>query len=215
MSLSLYSLIYYTSENSIEPLNDPIQSLNDPIQSLNDPIGILNNNILFNEMNEMDDNNLLNESINYSSTSVNNLFSLFRNNNNINMNINMENNIEDLFNDLLNESFGNLLEETLNNTFDDIIVNLIDSINNHEDSESDLYYDDLEDVKITLSEADFNKLENSNSSGDCNCSICLESFSVKEILKKLPCMHIFHTECIQIWLTEQSNKCPICRSKVC
>ena len=46
------------------------------------------------------------------------------------------------------------------------------------------------------------------------CSICMGDFQGGEELKMLPCseLHVFHTECIQQWLTKQSS-CPLCRSE--
>lgn len=46
---------------------------------------------------------------------------------------------------------------------------------------------------------------------DDKCSICLEKYKEKEILRKLSCEHIFHYKCIDKWL-ENQYKCPICRN---
>mmetsp|Transcript_13888 Transcript_13888/g.28157 ORF Transcript_13888/g.28157 Transcript_13888/m.28157 type:complete len:319 (+) Transcript_13888:41-997(+) len=40
------------------------------------------------------------------------------------------------------------------------------------------------------------------------CSICMESFVAGERVRRLPCRHIFHAECIDQWLTHRSNVCP-------
>ena len=32
----------------------------------------------------------------------------------------------------------------------------------------------------------------------------------KDHVRRLPCMHLFHIECVDRWLT-QSKRCPICR----
>eukprot|EP00268_Persea_americana_P010232 TRINITY_DN14147_c0_g1_i1.p1 TRINITY_DN14147_c0_g1~~TRINITY_DN14147_c0_g1_i1.p1 ORF type:complete len:216 (-),score=15.99 TRINITY_DN14147_c0_g1_i1:121-768(-) len=45
------------------------------------------------------------------------------------------------------------------------------------------------------------------------CTICLDDFIVGMHLKCMPCMHLFHKDCIVNWL-KQSNSCPICRSKL-
>uniref|UniRef100_A0A7S0ZCS5 RING-type E3 ubiquitin transferase n=1 Tax=Timspurckia oligopyrenoides TaxID=708627 RepID=A0A7S0ZCS5_9RHOD len=41
------------------------------------------------------------------------------------------------------------------------------------------------------------------------CTICLMEFEISEHVKRLPCFHIFHDECITRWL-RQSNSCPLC-----
>jgi Ring finger domain len=42
-----------------------------------------------------------------------------------------------------------------------------------------------------------------------NCSICLGNFKLGEILCILPCMHIFHEDCIKNWLSRK-KKCSVC-----
>ena len=42
------------------------------------------------------------------------------------------------------------------------------------------------------------------------CSICLEEFKNGDLIRRLPCMHIFHTQEIDTWL-RQNHVCPICR----
>ncbi|KAJ3125003.1 hypothetical protein HK098_000668 [Nowakowskiella sp. JEL0407] len=44
------------------------------------------------------------------------------------------------------------------------------------------------------------------------CSICLEALKPRDEVRKLPtCEHVFHKECIDNWLLEQSCCCPNCR----
>ena len=43
-----------------------------------------------------------------------------------------------------------------------------------------------------------------------NCVICLEDFKDKEHIICLPCIHVFHSECIKSWL-ERDNACPTCK----
>lgn len=43
------------------------------------------------------------------------------------------------------------------------------------------------------------------------CSICLEQFEPDTNVKKLPCGHVFHPICVDIWF-EVSSRCPLCRS---
>uniref|UniRef100_A0A6P6Y203 RING-type E3 ubiquitin transferase n=1 Tax=Dermatophagoides pteronyssinus TaxID=6956 RepID=A0A6P6Y203_DERPT len=69
----------------------------------------------------------------------------------------------------------------------------------------------------------------SNGSGECSrtsnnnqqnqacesdvCSICLDRFCVNIIVRRLPCLHVFHIKCIDKWL-KQNKKCPICRISI-
>ncbi|KAJ3692172.1 hypothetical protein LUZ60_012522 [Juncus effusus] len=52
------------------------------------------------------------------------------------------------------------------------------------------------------------------SSGDLVCSVCLEVLHQGEMVRRLPaCQHLFHLECIDMWLGSHST-CPLCRSSV-
>ena len=46
-----------------------------------------------------------------------------------------------------------------------------------------------------------------------NCTICLEDFKNKDKALILPCIHLFHKNCIKNWLKKQNN-CPICKFKL-
>lgn len=46
-----------------------------------------------------------------------------------------------------------------------------------------------------------------------NCVICLEDFKNGDVTTNLPCLHMFHTDCIRNWLKKQ-NTCPICKYKL-
>ena len=46
-----------------------------------------------------------------------------------------------------------------------------------------------------------------------NCIICLEDFKNGDKAIILPCIHLFHTECIKNWLKTQDT-CPICKFKL-
>ncbi|XP_033105950.1 E3 ubiquitin-protein ligase arkadia-B-like isoform X2 [Anneissia japonica] len=63
------------------------------------------------------------------------------------------------------------------------------------------------DENTETEEAD--KEENSEDQGE-KCAICLSYYEEKEGVRRLPCMHLFHIDCVDQWL--MSNKrCPICR----
>ncbi|KAA0065677.1 hypothetical protein IC582_010247 [Cucumis melo] len=46
------------------------------------------------------------------------------------------------------------------------------------------------------------------------CAVCLTEFQTEEQLRKIPiCSHLFHIDCIDIWLQNNSN-CPLCRTSI-
>eukprot|EP01060_Flectonema_neradi_P014539 TRINITY_DN2117_c1_g1_i1.p1 TRINITY_DN2117_c1_g1~~TRINITY_DN2117_c1_g1_i1.p1 ORF type:complete len:228 (+),score=31.55 TRINITY_DN2117_c1_g1_i1:60-743(+) len=54
---------------------------------------------------------------------------------------------------------------------------------------------------------DKEKLTDENKS----CTVCLMEFDNGEELRALPCLHLFHPECVDRWL-QQNPKCPTCRA---
>lgn len=63
--------------------------------------------------------------------------------------------------------------------------------------------DEIPKVEITSDEVD-KKLQ---------CSVCWEDFRLQEIVRKLPCLHIYHENCIVPWL-DLHGTCPICRKSL-
>ncbi|KAI6886594.1 hypothetical protein KC360_g2350 [Hortaea werneckii] len=46
------------------------------------------------------------------------------------------------------------------------------------------------------------------------CLVCLCEYNTKEITRKLvKCNHLFHQDCIDQWLTQGRNSCPLCRGE--
>ncbi|XP_017477719.1 PREDICTED: E3 ubiquitin-protein ligase RNF126-B [Rhagoletis zephyria] len=45
------------------------------------------------------------------------------------------------------------------------------------------------------------------------CSVCWEDFRMDEIVRRLPCTHIYHENCIVPWL-DLHGTCPICRKSL-
>jgi hypothetical protein len=107
-----------------------------------------------------------------------------------------------------------------NNLTDNIFASLFTSFNDFmEDQLNDLNdLNHLEDVKVTLSQDEFNNLDitkDKSSIENKQCNICLDDLTEDELkensLIQLKCNHIYHKDCIKEWLTKQSTKCPSCR----
>lgn len=49
-----------------------------------------------------------------------------------------------------------------------------------------------------------------------SCSICLDAFHDKDLVRKMPCSskHVFHTRCIITWFSGGSGYCPLCKEVV-
>ena len=51
---------------------------------------------------------------------------------------------------------------------------------------------------------------------DNSCSICLDPFEEGLQIMRLPCLHVFHRDCIAPWLQQQGVMqacCPLCKTK--
>ena len=82
-------------------------------------------------------------------------------------------------------------------------------------------FSDLENSGIRATDRDIlNELPETNiedvsklDSDKKNCVICLEDFKNREKAIILPCIHLFHKNCIKSWL-KKNNSCPICKFKL-
>lgn len=45
------------------------------------------------------------------------------------------------------------------------------------------------------------------------CCICLENYCEREVVARLPCLHLYHANCIKSWLSTSST-CPQCKHSV-
>ncbi|KAM5511624.1 ring finger domain-containing protein [Fusarium oxysporum f. sp. phaseoli] len=45
------------------------------------------------------------------------------------------------------------------------------------------------------------------------CAICLEAIADSDIIRWLPCRHIFHSSCLTLWYLRRHYACPLCVSR--
>jgi len=89
-------------------------------------------------------------------------------------------------------------------------------INYRSDNESDAK---ATNNRLRTSTEPYQALNNSNGNvqrqvHNENCAICLDDFVEGSRIKVLPCKHGFHATCIDPWLNERSDLCPICKTSI-
>jgi len=43
------------------------------------------------------------------------------------------------------------------------------------------------------------------------CAICLEVIGTETRIRRLPCVHVFHKDCLDEWVGRVHMRCPVCR----
>tara|TARA_B110000879_G_scaffold208453_1_gene294080 strand:+ start:1094 stop:1825 length:732 start_codon:yes stop_codon:yes gene_type:complete len=71
----------------------------------------------------------------------------------------------------------------------------------------------MEDIKVTLKDDKVIKKYKLEKNIDDKCTICLCPLNKEDLIWELKCKHIFHQDCIKIWLKEYNYKCPVCREE--
>jgi len=51
--------------------------------------------------------------------------------------------------------------------------------------------------------------KNTTKDQEQSCSICLDKFQTGDVMKVMPCLHKFHSKCLDQWL-EIKSTCPLC-----
>lgn len=111
--------------------------------------------------------------------------------------------------------------------YNQTVNNLYTSFFNLINSRFNIPAQQMADVKMVLTTEELDKLkvmtykeykddleEGTIVDDNSKCPISLQKFEDEDIIIKLKCGHIFKSEYIKEWLSESSNKCPVCREEV-
>ena len=50
-------------------------------------------------------------------------------------------------------------------------------------------------------------------SSSTTCSVCLDAYAAGDVVRTLPCLHMFHTRCVDAWLVAAAcPTCPLCKT---
>lgn len=188
---------------------------------------IINNNLSGNDLYEIIDNSLkLENQYGFIKQLILNYQQRIEKDNNI---IVIENNdviLVEIFDDILNINLND--NNSLNNYFFNSEVNQLDLDNTFDNLDNLINFLDLlndtnnEDNQIenpTLTTNEFNNLSKIkyHSIKDkiklTSCQICQDEqeFKDDDDILVLPCKHLFHYNCLQTWLLNYNNTCPLCR----
>jgi hypothetical protein len=198
--------------NFLNNFNQDIDELfNTFIENVNSlPLYELDENYEY-ENNENDIGFMLNQNI------INNAYTLrrsldLRNPLNLNPILNTRQN-----EDFVSESFNyldTLLNTQISNSPETIMSSLFNNFNTFMDEQLRVE-EELQDVKVTLTNEQFSKLNSTildkSVLKNQQCSICLEDLTLTNSLIILQCTHIYHKNCLKQWVTNNSTKCCVCR----
>ncbi|CAF1116055.1 unnamed protein product [Rotaria sordida] len=130
-----------------------------------------------------------------------------RNNNNNNNTSNVTNQLREY---TINEN--NILNDPC---FDDAMINFLLDMQNRDLSPNDYEMLLRLDERVQRKTVDVNILDKfptlnvSETHLNDQCTICMEAYTLGQTIKSLPCTHIFHVHCIEIYLKEFSIQCPL------
>lgn len=99
--------------------------------------------------------------------------------------------------------FEDILLSTLENFFEE----LYESLQENEDNRETVSYEQINNLYPVK------KYENINNSINDKCVICYQKFLNLDNVRVLSCDHVFHSDCIDKWLTEYDSKCPFCKKQ--
>jgi hypothetical protein len=104
-------------------------------------------------------------------------------------------------------NINNILNQYINNPY--IIYN--DHIpNDPEEDNKNVATETMLDENTTVKL--YKDIDDDIKSRFTTCNICLSDFKDEDSIRLIKCVHIFHKDCIDPWLLNESYSCPVCRS---
>ena len=171
-----------------------------------------------NQMNNMSSNmyrqmNLMNRNMNMNMNNLNfNLNSFLAN-----LGINIQNILNEVFgpNSAIQGHNGNWninINDFANNYSSNFgIPNHI--IHHHQDNNHPISQESFQNLRRFKLRNEHCKTNEDGSVEFPNCTICFTNININETVIVLTCGHMYHSSCIEEWLTRQ-NTCPICRREI-
>ena len=78
----------------------------------------------------------------------------------------------------------------------------------NEDNEDDVVEEEVDPAMLCREQSSSD--EGENGEDDADCAICYGPYKKGEEIRRLRCNHTFHSFCIDTWLLNHQNKCPLC-----
>ena len=235
----IYNNIRSAMNNFINNITDELNNMNNNELNNNENTFRTSMNNFINELNN--NNNIINSNnsndFNQFFNNINNIQYRINPLNNSSNNI-INNTLNNSSNNIINNTLNNSSNNIINNQINNLINNQYFPISNYNHFYQNVFnnlnvdnnQNNQTDVIIALTDDEFKEIEciqfkEINHELNEQCNICLECFSDPELIPetdsihennflKLKCDHIFHYECIENWLKNHSNKCPVCRIEI-
>ena len=83
----------------------------------------------------------------------------------------------------------------------------------NEENEVNEINESNQDINTLINKLPRNTLKDVNKLSNKECVICMDNYVKGDKIISLPCIHMFHENCIKSWLIKE-RKCPICKFKV-
>ena len=116
-----------------------------------------------------------------------------------------------LYDDTFKNNYASNFKTNLENDIFNILVNIIQG--NRFESVEKKHHPTKENVLTNLKQFELNEVfckKNENGYECPNCCICINNIMLKQKTLMLPCGHMLHCKCGQLWI-KKNNTCPLCR----